>query len=310
MDRVTCMNSFVKVVENRGFSAAARRLNVSTSVVTGHIKALEDLLGVRLLNRTTRKIGLTEIGQAYFDRCLQILEDIDQADQIAERLQSQPRGVLHLNVAPIVPLIIAPVTAEYMMSYPEVNVRMTATSREVDMVEEAFDLAIRINPVSDQGLIVRRLATYRYVLCGAPDYLTQRGNPKGPADLVGHNCIIYYDSPLNREWRFNTPKGPQVFRPAGNLQVNSPDALRLAARLGQGLIYVPNFLVADDLKSGQLIQVLAGCAPIEMTVDATYPHRQHLSPKVRAFIDLAVKQLQTAEWTVKAEHNRRKQAAG
>ncbi|HXD46161.1 MAG TPA: LysR family transcriptional regulator [Pseudolabrys sp.] len=297
MDRLTCMTSFVKVVENAGFSAAARRLNVSPSVVTGHVKTLEDHLGVRLLNRSTRKLSLTEVGQAYFERCQQILAELNDADQIAERLRSQPRGMLQLNVAPIIPLVLAPIVAEYTALYPDVAVRMTSTSREVDMVEEAFDLCIR-TPVSDQSLIVRHLATYRYVLCGAPAYFARRGHPKHAADIAGHNCITYYDSPWNREWHFETPDGTQVVRPAGNLQVNSPDALRIAATLGQGLIYVPSFLVADGLRGGELVQTLAECTPISMTIDASYPHRQHLSPKVRAFIDLAAKRLQKADWAV------------
>jgi len=312
MDRVTCMNSFVKVVENYGFSAAARRLNISTSVVTGHIKTLEDLLGVRLLNRSTRKVSLTEIGQAYLERCQQILAEIDDADQIAQRLQSQPRGILQLNLAPVVPLILAPIIAEYTTLYPEVTVRMTATSREVDMVEEAFDLSIRIS-VSDQSLIVRHLATYRHVLCGSPDYFARRGHPASPSELADHNCITYYDSPWNREWHFNAPEGAQTIRAAGNLQVNSPDALRLAALVGQGLIYVPNFLVAEDLKSGQLVQTLAECTSIDMTIDASYPHRRHLSPKVRAFIDLAAKHLQKSEWAKnggKGSPPRKKQLIG
>lgn len=312
MDRVTCMNSFVKVVENSGFSAAARRLQISTSMVTGHIKTLEDHLGVRLLNRSTRKVSLTEVGHAYFERCQQILAEISDADEIAERLQSQPRGVLQLNVAPVVPLILAPIVAEYASLYPEVAIRMTSTSREVDMVEEAFDLAIRIS-VSDQNLIVRRLAAYHYVLCGAPGYFARRGHPRRVSDLADHNCITYYDSPWNREWHFNTPDGPQSVRPSGNLQVNSPDALRLSAVLGQGLVYVPNFLVAEELKSGQLVRTLTECRSIAMTVDASYPHRQYLSQKVRAFIDLAVKHLQKAEWAAKSGEEssvRRKQTAG
>ena len=194
MDRLTCMNSFVKVVENAGFSAAARRLNVSPSVITGHVKILEDHLGVRLLNRSTRKVSLTEVGEIYFERCQQILAEVNDADQIAEHLRSQPRGMLQLNVAPAIPLILGPVVAEYTALYPDVAVRMTSTSREVDMVEEAFDLCIR-TPISDPSLIVRHLSTYRYVLCAAPAYFARRGHPKRPADIATHNCITYYNRP-------------------------------------------------------------------------------------------------------------------
>jgi len=296
MDRVTSMTSFVKVAENGGFSAAARRLNLSTGVVTGHIKALEDHLGVRLFNRNTRKVSLTEVGQAYYERCVQILAEIDDADQIAEALQSKPRGVLHINMSPVLPMIFAPTVAEYTDLYPDVAVRITVSSRMVDLVDGGYDLAIRIIPVSDSSLIVRRLASYRYVVCGAPKYFAEHGHPKTPADLANHNCITYADSPWNTNWHFKGADGEQVIHPSGNLQGNSADVLRLAAMLGQGLIYAPIFMVADALDSGQLAATLTAFETTEKTVDAIYPHRRYLSAKVRAFIDLAAKKLQGGNW--------------
>jgi DNA-binding transcriptional LysR family regulator len=290
------MMSFVKVVENSGFSAAARRLNVSTSIVTGHIQSLENRLGVRLLNRSTRKISLTEVGQAYYERCVQILSEMDEADQIAEALQSKPRGTLQLNVAPPIPALIAPSIAKYGELYPDASVRLVVTSRLVDLVEEGYDLAIRITQIPESNLIVRRLANYRFVVCGAPSYFAKHGQPGSPADLVHHNCLMYDDSPWHKEWPFTDSQGNDAGRLSGNLQSNSSDSLRLAALLGQGLVYVPNFLVADELRSGDLVPTLTNFAPVEMTINAVYPHRRHLSAKVRSFIDLVAQQFRDAKW--------------
>lgn len=293
------MTSFVKVADNGGFSAAARRLNLSTGVVTGHIRSLEDHLGVRLFNRNTRKVSLTDVGQAYYERCVQILAEIDDADQIAEALQSKPRGFLHLNLAPVLPMVFAPIIAEYTALYPGVAMRCTVTSRMVDLVDGGYDLAIRIIPVSDSSMIVRRLASYRYVVCGSPKYLAERGHPKSPADLANHNCITYFDSPWNTNWRFQGPDGEEVVHPVGNLQYNNSDGLLLSAMLGQGLIYAPTFMVADGLQSGRLVATLTKFETIELTVDAIYPHRRYLSAKVRAFIDLAAKNLHDTDWTTR-----------
>jgi len=298
MDRVTCMQSFIKVAENSGFSAAGRRLNLSTGVVTGHIKALEDHLGVRLLNRNTRKVSLTEVGQTYYERCVQIIAELEDADQIAESLQSKPRGHLHINLAPVLPSVIMPTIAEYAKLYPDVSLRLTVTSRMVDLMEGDYDLAIRIIPVSDSSLIVRRLATYRYVVCGSPQYFAERGHPKNPADLAGHNCITYFESPWNTNWHFTGPGGELVVHSNGNVQANNADSLRLSAVLGIGLIYAPSFMICDELKSGTLVPTLAEFPPLDMTIDAIYPHRRYLSTKVRSFIDLAVKNFHNADWAV------------
>src|SRR5215475_2510281 len=188
MDRMTSMATFVKVVESGGFSAAARALGISPSMVTTHVRALEERLAVRLLNRSTRKVSLTEAGHAYYERCLQILTDVEEAERIAEALQSTPRGTLRLNASVAVPPFLAPVIAEFTSIYPDVSISMTMTDRMVDLVEEGFDLAIRTFASPDSSLIVRRIATYRLLVCGSPEYLAKRGTPQRPADLADHNC--------------------------------------------------------------------------------------------------------------------------
>jgi DNA-binding transcriptional LysR family regulator len=298
MDRVSSMLSFVKVVENGGFSAAGRQLTLATSIVTAHVKSLEERLGVRLLNRSTRSISLTEAGQSYYERCVQILSEIEEAEEAAQVLQARPRGTLRLNISPAVAVCIAPSITEFTSLYPDVSVRLTATTRMVNLVEEGFDLAIRFMAAADSSLILRRLASFRFVVCGSPDYLARRGRPEQPSDLVRHNCLIYYDAPFGkhgREWPFSGPIGDLTVRVSGSLETNSAGGLLAAARLGNGLIFVPSSTVAEDLKSGALVPLLTEFLPTEYSVDALYPHREHLPLKVRAFIDLVANNIRKAK---------------
>jgi DNA-binding transcriptional LysR family regulator len=280
------MATFVKVVESGGFSAAARALGISPSMVTTHVRALEERLAVRLLNRSTRKVSLTEAGHAYYERCLQILTDVEEAERIAEALQSTPRGTLRLNTSVAIPPFLAPVIAEFVSLYPEVSVNLAMTDRMIDLVEEGFDLAVRNMSVPDSSLIARCVATYRLVVCGSPGYLAAHGSPREPADLVHHNCLIYSHSAWGSEWRFAGPDGEQSVAVAGNLQANSDNALRLAAVHGQGLALAPSFLLIDEIKSGRLVPVLTEFLQTDHAINAIYPHRRHLSAKVRSFIDL------------------------
>jgi len=298
MDRVTTIMSFVKVVDTGGFATAARALDLSPSMVTNHVQALEERLGVRLLNRTTRKVNLTEAGQAYYERCVRIPAELEEADHAAEALQSKPRGTLRLNTSPGMPPAIAPVIASFVALFPEVSVDIVATGRMVDLVEEGFDLAIRGHSIPDSSLIVRRLATYKMVVCAAPDYLARRGTPKRPQDLVNHNCMHFSDAAWDsRDWRFTEKGAEQTISISGNLKVNNVDSLRLAAVLGQGLILLPSFVVSDEFKSGRLVPVLTEFQMSEMPINAIYPHRQFVPSKVRSFIDLAAKQFHDASWS-------------
>src|ERR1700752_1403911 len=175
MDRLTSLTAFVRVVDTGGFSAAGRKLNMSTTMVSNHIQALEERLGVRLLNRTTRKVSLTEVGKAYYDRCIQILADIEQADDIAGALQSTPRGTLRIYTATHIVQFISPVVAEFLASYSDVKVDLTMGERTIDLIDEGFDVALRLTPPPDSSLIVRSLATSRHVLCCSPGYIEQHG---------------------------------------------------------------------------------------------------------------------------------------
>ena len=287
MDRLTSLTAFVRVVDNGGFSAAGRKLKMSTTMVSNHIAALEDRLGARLLNRTTRKVSLTEVGKAYYDRAIQILADLEQADDAAGALQSTPRGTLRIYTATHIVPLVAPVVAEFLASYPEVKIDLMMGERTIDMLDEGFDLAIRLTPLPDSSLVIRSLATWRHVLCCSPAYLEKHGRPQQLAELANHNCVRHELYPYEDEWHFVDRKGaPASVRISGNLFSNSGETLRTAALQGVGIFLAPGFLIADELKSGRLVRLLSDYRPVEFAMNAVYPHRHHLSAKVRSFIDL------------------------
>jgi DNA-binding transcriptional LysR family regulator len=292
MDRFASITAFIRVAESGGFSAAGHRLNLSNATVSDHVQALENALGVRLLNRTTRRVSLTEIGRSYYERCVQILHDLEEADEIADAQQATPRGQLRVHCQQGVVQFVTPVVVDFLARYPEASVDLRSGHAMIDMVEEAFDLAISPFPPPDATLVRRRLVTFNLVLCGAPAYLERHPAPQSPADLAGHNCLRYPYLPRFAEgWHFLDASGnPVVARVSGSLISNSPDTMRAAAVAGIGLVLTPPFMVADLLASGALAPLLPGYRMEELEINAFYPHRRHLSAKVRAFIDLLVDQ--------------------
>jgi DNA-binding transcriptional LysR family regulator len=288
MDRLTSLTAFVRVVDCGGFSAAGRRLNMSTTMVSNHVQSLEDRLGARLLNRTTRKVSLTEVGRAYYDRCVQILSDIEQADDIAGALQSTPRGTLRVYIATHIVQFVSPVIVEFLALYPDVKIELTMGERTIDIIDEGFDIAIRMTPPPDSSLIVRSLATWRHVLCCSHHYLEQHGRVQQLAELAEHDCIRHFNYPYD-EWRFVDRKGaPASVKVSGRLITNSGEALRAAALQGSGICLAAGFMVHDDLEAGRLVRLLPEYRPVELSMNAVYPHRHHLSAKVRTFIDMLV----------------------
>jgi DNA-binding transcriptional LysR family regulator len=289
MDRFTSLTAFVHVVENGGFSAAARRLNMSTTMVSNHVQALEDRLGVRLLNRTTRRVSLTEIGKAYYDRSTQILADLEQADDIASELQSVPRGTLRVHVATHMVPFVAPIAAKLLSTYPELKIDLRMGEADVDLIEEGYDVALRMIPPPDSSLIVRSLATWRHVLCCSHGYIEQHGRVQKLDDLTAHNCGRHLNYPFGDEWRFLDRKGvPASVRISGSFVTNSGEALRKVALEGAAVCLMAGFLIQDDLEAGRLVRLLPEYRTVELSMNAVYPHRHHLSAKVRTFIDLLV----------------------
>jgi DNA-binding transcriptional LysR family regulator len=254
-------------------------------MVSNHVQALEDRLGARLLNRTTRKVSLTEVGRAYYDRCIQILADIEQADDVAGALQSTPRGTLRVYTATHIVQFVAPVITEFLAAYPDVKVDLSMGERTIDLIEEGFDVAIRLTPPPDSSLIARSLATWRHVLCCSQGYIEKLGRPEQLSELAERNCLRHVNYPYD-EWRFVDRKGaPASVRVSGRLISNSGETLRRAALEGVGIVLAPGFLLHDDLESGRLVRLLPEYRPVEFSMNAVYPHRHHLSAKVRTFID-------------------------
>jgi DNA-binding transcriptional LysR family regulator len=286
MDRLTSLKVFVRIVDSGGFSAAAQRLGLSPTAVSNHVQALEAGLGARLLNRTTRKVSVTDIGREYYERCTQILAELDEADRIAGALQSTPRGRLRLHCDTHIVRFIAPVVTGFLADYSEVAIDLRIGERMIDLVEDGFDLAIRPNPTPDSSLIVRRLSSWRLVLCCAPAYLERHQEPIRPADLTGHNCLRYAYAPFGDDWPFTEPDGkPATVRVSGNLVTTSGETLRAVTLAGGGLFLAPSFVIADDLRAGTVVPLLSGFLLPEFSINAIYPHRRHLAMKVRNFLD-------------------------
>jgi DNA-binding transcriptional LysR family regulator len=287
MDRLTSLTVFGQVVECGGFSAAGRRLNMSVTMVSNHIQSLEDRLGARLLNRTTRKVSLTETGKAYYERSRQILMDLEEADRIADALQSTPRGTLRLHTNTTLVRFLLPVIDEFLILHTGVSLDLTTGERMIDMVEEGYDLAVRAVPPPDSSLIVRRLTPWRHILCCAPAYAAAHPDIRHPSDLAQHKCLQYAFYAYGDEWRFEEPGGEIIStRVSGNVVSNNGELLRHMAVQGRGVFLAPSFLVVDEMAAGSLVRLLPDYRPVEFAINAIYPHRHHLSSKVRLFIDL------------------------
>ncbi len=287
MDRLAAIESFVKVAETQSFSEAARRLNTSKSAISRNVGALEAELGARLFHRTTRSLALTEGGRAYFERATRILADLQEANLAVSQLQSAPRGRLRVNAPMSFGFLhLASALPDFLARYPDVAVDLVMNDRFIDLVEEGFDVAVRIGELEDSSLIARRLAPMRRTVCASPAYLRQRGTPASPDDLRRHECLRNTNIPAAQEWRFVTPDGkPWPVEVNGRLTANNGDALRVAALSGLGLAKLPSFIVGEDLKSGALVTALDAFVPQGVAMNAVYPHARHLSPKVRAFVD-------------------------
>lgn len=288
MDKLTSMVVFTKVAKSDSFAAAAKELGLSRAMATKHVMQLENSLGIRLLNRTTRNLSLTEVGMVYLERCLQILDDIEETELAVTRLQTEPRGTLKVNATPFFGAYhLAPAIAAYNQIYPDVGVELVLQAGYVDLIEEGFDLAIHLDELHDSSLIARKLGSSQRVVCGSPEYFKKRGLPTQPDDLKKHNCLVNSSLPPRDQWQFSEPDGGKttVVKVAGTLQANVADALRMAAISGLGLALLPTYMVGQDLRKGRLQAVLQDFIPVSLEIHAVYPHRKHLSAKVRTFVD-------------------------
>lgn len=285
------MTAFAKVVDTGGFTAAARKLDLSRAMVSRLVQQLEDDLGTRLLNRTTRRLSLTEAGRAYHERCVVLLGEMAALDSSVSELSREARGTLRVN-APVSfgAQHVAPFVAEFLQRHPQAAIELTLNDRFVNLVEEGYDVAIRIGQLADSSLVARKLAPARMCVCASPEYLSRRGTPKQPADLAQHNCLTYRYSSPGDEWTFERAGIRQSVRVRGNLDANSGEALLQAGLRGLGIALQPTFIAADALRNGDMVQLLPDWTIPDIAVHAVYPHRRHLTSKVRLFVDFLAEQ--------------------
>jgi DNA-binding transcriptional LysR family regulator len=286
MDTFAGMRLFAEVVDGGSFSAAARSLGIAPSSVARSIGALEDELGVRLLNRTTRKLSLTEAGRLYHERSKRILVEVDDARLSVTQLEAEPRGTLRLSM-PVAfgRLHIAPALPEFLRDYPAVQIDCSLTDAFVDLVEEGVDLAIRIGELQDSSLIARRLAANARVICGSPGYFERAGTPRTPQELGGHNCLVYKRQSNRATWRLRDRERTYEIEVRGSLWANNADALHTAALAGVGLAILPTWMVGADLRRGALEVAFADCqvspGALDTSIYAVFPYARHGRPMAK-----------------------------
>lgn len=287
MDRWQAMQAFVRVVESGSFVAAAERLQMSTSSLSRLVAELEQHLGARLLNRTTRRLSLTESGQSYYERCVALLAELAEAEALVGQSAAQPRGTIRLTCSyNMAEQRVAPAIASFVERFPDVSFELVVSDRVVDLVEEGFDLAVRVGRVGAESLVARRLGSMRLVLAAAPAYIARRGAPSVPQDLVRHNALTYAYAVTPRLWRFTDAAGSiHDVRVTGSLHANSGDALLAAALAGLGILNEPDFMVDAALAAGRLQRLLPDLEGQGGDIWAVYPSRRHLSLKLRLFVD-------------------------
>lgn len=286
MNQLNDMATFASVVAEGNFSRAARNLGLSKATVSKRVSRLEDRLGARLLNRTTRRLSLTEIGSAFHEHCARLVAEAEEAEHTVTELTANPRGTLKVNVPmSFGRLHIARAIPEFLSRFPDLKVDITLDDAFVDLVHGGYDLAIRIADLPDSSLVARRLAPSRRVVCGSPGYFRRRGVPETPDDLRNHDCLSYSYLATTGSWPFRKGQRTWNIPVSGSLNANNGDVLLAAAAAGTGLVLVPTFMVEQQLRSGALRPILASYAESDFGIYAVYPHRRHVSAKVRAFVD-------------------------
>ncbi len=287
MENLPDIAIFVRVVDAGSFTAAAEALGISQPVVSKSVTRLEERLGARLLNRTTRRLSLTEAGAELYRRSQHALKQIEDAELEVTRFQTEPRGTLRVNAPMSFTILhLAPVVHEFVARFPGVRLDLNLDDRFVDIVEEGYDLIVRIGRLADSTLVARRITQCRLAICASPSYLKQHGEPQTPDDLLNHNCLMYTLGSSPRAWRLVSPDGEERMVPLrGSVALNNGLAQRVLALNGVGIVMLPTFYIGDDLRAGKLKCVLSDWLPQDAAVYAVYAERRNLSPKVRAFVD-------------------------
>ncbi|GAB4298014.1 MAG: LysR family transcriptional regulator [Roseovarius sp.] len=292
MDRLTEMEAFATVVDQGGFTDAARKLGISKSAVSKHVSSLEARLGARLLNRTTRRVSPTEIGLAYYDRALRVLNDAGEADALVSSMQSDPSGLLRISVATDFGVNhLSPILGKFLEAYPDITVNMVLNNRYVELISEGFDMAVRIGDLEDSTLRARKLSETTKRMIASPAYLQKYGRPTRIDDLNEHKLLHYSSQAGGAVWKLTAPSGEKrQIRTAGGLSVNDGQSLLNAAISGLGIAYLPSFLYAPAMKKGLVEDVIPDLPYEVLGIYAVYPPGRFTQPKVRAFIDFLVEE--------------------
>lgn len=291
MQDLRTLTIFVQVAERRSFVRAAADLGITQSGVSNAINRLEDQLGVRLLARTTRRVSLTEDGTAFFERCRQVLADLEEAELVLKETRLKPIGRLRVDMpVSFGRLKMVPLLGPFQAQYPELKLVLSFTDRYVDLIEEGIDVSVRFGVLQDSSLMARRLSQTQFRVVGAPSYFAKHGRPKTPEDVAAHNCLALTlrDTRLARDWRFTRDGVEATVAPKGSMSFSDGAALCDAARAGYGLAQIHDYFIDDAVKTGQLEPVLEKFRPKIDPIWLVYPQTRHLSPKVRAFIDFVV----------------------
>ncbi|MFI4887280.1 MAG: LysR family transcriptional regulator [Burkholderiales bacterium] len=290
MDRFQSLFAFAKVVESGSFARAAAHLDRSVSAVSRRVAELEAHLGARLLNRTTRRLSLTESGQLFYERCVQLLADLEEAEEEITASAIVPRGTLKLTASiSFGTRHLASAIADFRQQYPRLRFDIELSDRAIDLVDEGVDLAIRIGDIGSQALIGRRIGVSQMICCAAPSYLARHPAPRTPADLASHPCLTYAYSSVGNVWRFSDANhAAHEVKVSGPVHANNGAMLAALAVAGVGVNLEPDFIVADDVGAGRLVPLLTDYIAPSIDVNAAYPSRRHLSAKVRSFIDFLV----------------------
>jgi DNA-binding transcriptional LysR family regulator len=292
MGRFEEMQAFLSTAEAQSFTGAAQRLGQSKSMISQRVADLEARLGVRLLNRTTRRLSLTEAGQAFFEGCSRALHEVEDAEEAASRHGSELRGTLRI-AAPLsfALLHLKPALLDFMTAHPELEVNLDMDDRIVDLVQGGYDMALRIGRLPDSTLIARRLAPSRIVVCASPAYLVERGRPEHPEDLSNHECLIYTGAARSDQWSFQIDGRWTAVPVHGRLQTNNGDMLLAAAIAGWGVALLPSFIVGAALENGDLTCLLHRYPTLDGAIHAVYPASRQVSRRVRVFCDFLAERI-------------------
>ncbi|WP_338759041.1 LysR family transcriptional regulator [Massilia sp. METH4] len=289
MDVISPMRTFVRVVEEGSFAAAANTLGISAQLVGKQVQGLERHLDVRLLNRTTRRQSLTDFGKAFYERARIILSELEETERMAAEAHGKPSGRLRVN-APVTfgARLLAPALPDYLRAHPQVSVELTLTNQLVDIVDEGHDVVFRVGRLADSSLVSRTLGPYPLVLCAAPAYLAAHPPIRHPRDLQAHECLGFLHAQLRTHWTFNGPEGEETVPVSGRLMTNQSEPLLCAALAGLGIMLQSLELVRDALRDGRLVEVLPDYVPAASPLNLMFQRDRKLTPKVRSFVDFCV----------------------